>query len=316
MKIADRIYDTFNITSPVILEIIKSTPLQRLKHISQMGPPNKFYHIKGYSRYEHSIGVMLLLKHLGASESEQIAGLIHDISHTAFSHIIDWVIGTGHIESYQDDQHMKMVEQSKIPSLLIRFGINPHTVLDYKHFSLLEQNIPNLCADRVDYALREFPLEIAKMCYHNLVAINNQIVFKNKKSAQLFATHFLLRQKIHWGGYEAVTRYTLFAKALRFALEDSLITINDFMDDEKKILSKLTKSKNVSLIRILSVLRNKDLSYLSKSTVATQKKFRYVDPLYLENNKVLRLTKTDSNFVLQTQKAKEENQIGINGGIV
>jgi len=316
MKITDRIYGTFNITSPVILEIIKSAPLQRLKQISQMGPPDAFYHIPGYSRYEHSIGVMLLLKHLGASESEQIAGLIHDISHTAFSHIIDWVIGTGHIESYQDDQHMKIVKQSEIPSLLTRHGINPLTILDYKHFLLLEQNIPNLCVDRIDYALREFPLTIAKQCFHHLVVVNNQIAFDDRKSAQLFATHFLLRQKIHWGGYEAVTRYTLFAQALRIALKESLITIQDFMDDEKKIIIKLTKSNNMSLIRILTILRNKDLSFLPKSTILTQKKFRYVDPLFLENKKVLRLSETDSDFAKQIRKAKEENQKGIKAGIV
>ncbi|PIY71995.1 hypothetical protein COY87_03275 [Candidatus Roizmanbacteria bacterium CG_4_10_14_0_8_um_filter_33_9] len=316
MKITDKIYGTFNVTSPVILEIIKSAPLQRLKRISQMGPPDMFYHIPGYSRYEHSVGVMLLLKHLGASESEQIAGLIHDVSHTAFSHIIDWVIGSGHIESYQDDQHMKIVNQSEIPSLLIHHGINPQIVLNYKHFSLLEQIIPNLCADRIDYALREFPLAIAKQCFHYLIVMNNQIVFKNKKLAQLFATHFLLRQKTHWGEYEAVTRYTLFAQTLRLALKDNLITIKDFMDDEEKILTKLTKSKNVLLIKILTILRNKDLSFLPKSIVTTQKKFRYVDPLFLEKEKVYRLSKTDPYFVKEIQKAKEDNQKGVKAGIV
>jgi HD superfamily phosphohydrolase len=34
---------------------------------------------------------MLLVRRLGASLEEQIAALLHDVSHTAFSHVIDSV---------------------------------------------------------------------------------------------------------------------------------------------------------------------------------------------------------------------------------
>ena len=35
----------------------------------------------------------MLLAKKGASLTEQIAGLIHDVSHTVFSHVIDRVVG-------------------------------------------------------------------------------------------------------------------------------------------------------------------------------------------------------------------------------
>ncbi len=105
MIIKDRVYGIFKVTSPVILELIKSPSLLRLKKIAQYGVPDKYYHLRGYSRYEHSLGVMLLLKKLGASEKEQIAGLLHDISHTAFSHLVDWVLDQGDKEIFQDDNH-------------------------------------------------------------------------------------------------------------------------------------------------------------------------------------------------------------------
>lgn len=66
--------------------------MQRLKGISQFRIPDKYYFKDNYSRFEHSIGVMVLLGKLGASQEEQIAGLLHDVSHKAFSHVYDWVV--------------------------------------------------------------------------------------------------------------------------------------------------------------------------------------------------------------------------------
>jgi len=123
MILKDRIYGSFNISSPLIAALIESKPFQRLKNISQMGPPTTFYHIKNYSRYEHSIGVFLLLKHLGASDNEQIAGLLHDVSHTTFSHVIDWVVGTGKNENYQDDQHFNFIKKTEIVRILKMNGL-------------------------------------------------------------------------------------------------------------------------------------------------------------------------------------------------
>ncbi|HUB93002.1 MAG TPA: HD domain-containing protein [Verrucomicrobiae bacterium] len=89
MTIDDRVYGSAEVNSNVLLDLINSQPVQRLKGIAQFGIPDEFYHKQNYSRYEHSVGVMILLQRLGASEEEQIAGLLHDVSHTAFSHVID-----------------------------------------------------------------------------------------------------------------------------------------------------------------------------------------------------------------------------------
>lgn len=172
--VLDRIYGITKIDSPVLIELIRSKPVQRLKKISQFGVPDEFYHLKNYSRYEHSLGVMLLLKQLGASEEEQIAGLLHDVSHTAFSHVVDWVIGTGHVEDYQDTQHKDVIASSKITNILKRYGYNPHKIADYHHFPLLERELPIVCADRADYSLREFPMSIARKCKESLIVKNGK----------------------------------------------------------------------------------------------------------------------------------------------
>lgn len=84
MTVFDKIYGREDIKEPVLQELLKTEPVLRLKGISQFGMPNRYYPFKGFSRYEHSVGVMLLLGRLGASVEEQVAGLLHDVSHLRF----------------------------------------------------------------------------------------------------------------------------------------------------------------------------------------------------------------------------------------
>ena len=103
MVIQDRIYGNTNIDEPILTDLISSAAIQRLKGISQYGIPQKYYSFPGFSRFEHSLGTMLLLKKLGAGTLEQIAGLLHDVNHTAFSHLTDWVWGDRLVEDRQDN---------------------------------------------------------------------------------------------------------------------------------------------------------------------------------------------------------------------
>ena len=74
------------------------------------------------TRFEHSLGVFALLRRLRAPRREQVAGLLHDISHTAFSHAVDFVF-----TSEEQDHH----EQLK-PLMLERPDVvQPWRVLGY-----------------------------------------------------------------------------------------------------------------------------------------------------------------------------------------
>lgn len=311
MKINDRIYGTVEINSPSIIRLINSKPLQRLKGIAQFGVPDIFYHIKGYSRFEHSVGVMILLKKLGASEEEQIAGLLHDISHTAFSHMIDWVLGDGSTENFQDNQHEKFLHTSRVQKILEQYKYSSERIANHNNFKLLERAIPNLCADRIDYSIREFPENVVKRCINGLTVKNERIVFSDKDSALLFARNFLARQKVHWGWFEAVSRYKIFATLLRKALNKRIIKLDDFWKDDRYIIEKLNKTKNKGIQKLLSMLRKKSLSDLPKSDEIAKKKFRYVDPEFIFNGKLIRLTKADKNFKDEIALAREENSKGI-----
>lgn len=90
MLVNDEIYGEYEVEA-VLQDLIQSKPVQRLKGIHQGGASYLVNPKWNVTRYEHSMGVMLLIRRLGGSIEEQIAGLLHDVSHTAFSHVIDFV---------------------------------------------------------------------------------------------------------------------------------------------------------------------------------------------------------------------------------
>jgi len=318
MIIKDKIYGEFKVSDTVIVELLKSPSLLRLKNISQYGVPNRYYHLKNYSRYEHSVGVMLLLRKLGATLEEQVAGLIHDVSHFAFSHVADWVFSEGNKgnEDLQNTLMDEFVRDSKIASTLTKYGFSVDRLLNEENYSLLEKRIPNLCADRVDYALREFKYwlnpRIVKKCLEGLINYNGEIVFNDQELAFLFASKFLEFQTKHWGGFESVIRYHLFSEALKLALRERIIKKKDFYKEEPFILAKLENHKNRKIEDILSLLKNKDLkSYRRNSGKKVFKKFRYVDPKVIINGELVRLRSLSKDFTKLLNKHRKISEKGL-----
>jgi len=315
LKINDVTYGKFEIKEKVIKELIDSKPVQRLKGICQYGVPDEFYSFKNYSRYEHSVGVMLLLRKLNASLEEQIAGLLHDVSHTAFSHVIDWVVGTADKEDFQDRNHQRFVLNTEIPKILLKNGLNADEIVNFKNFSLLEREIPNVCADRVDYSLKDYMTDkaVIKPCVENMTNHDNKIVFSNKESALMFALNFLKCQSEHWGDAERNLRWYFFADAMKMALKNNIIVMDDFYKDDSYVVKKLISSKNKEIKGLLNMLRGKlDFKFVDKNPeILLKKKFRYVDPEYLENGKLYRLSDTNENFKNFLHLQKAENNLGL-----
>ncbi|MEW6723088.1 MAG: HD domain-containing protein, partial [Candidatus Micrarchaeota archaeon] len=149
MRVADGLYGEFEIGEPVLAALIRSPDVQRLKGIAQYGIPYDYYPVPGFSRFDHSLGVMLLLRRLGASIEEQAAGLLHDISHTAFSHVTDYVF-TEDGGNHQDERHLAYFYATGLPAVLEKFGMDPWRVAMTDLHPLLEREAPDLCADRID----------------------------------------------------------------------------------------------------------------------------------------------------------------------
>lgn len=311
MKIKDRIYGNQEINETIFLELINSNSIKRLKDISQLGMPDDYLSFPGFSRYEHSLGVMILLKRLGANLEEQVAGLLHDISHTPFSHVIDWVVGDPTKEDYQDNIFKEFLEKSDSFNILKKHKLSTEFISDLNNFKLLERESPKLCADRIDYSLRQIRMEKGKKLtnkiFEDLCVYDNQILFNSLKVARLFGEEYMKLQTLRWAGDEMRGRYYLLSEILKEALNQNLIEFNQFYGTEKPLLKILNNSNNEFILYNLNLLKKGFSVIEDNNGIELKKKFRYIDPEIKMNGAIVCLSEVCEEYKKLIDYEKEKN---------
>ena len=311
MLIHDAVYGPTEILEPVLLDVINAPSVQRLKHIAQFGLPDAYCHLHGFSRFDHSVGVLLLLAHLGASLEEQVAGLLHDVSHTAFSHATDWIYQESITEDGQDSIHAHFLCTSDLPTILETHGMTVTRIADHHLFSLLEQDAPALCADRVDYTLRECDTSVTQACLPYLMVHEHRIVFSDLAAAQTLAHAYAERQRVHWGSADSVSRYKLAGLLFKIGLKEGVITKQDFWTTDEQVLTKLEYASSAQIQHLLSVLKTPSLFEQFAFTVPTHKKFRHIDPDVLVDHQLVRLSEMDPDYCKTLDQARVDNAQGV-----
>jgi len=152
IQLNDFLYGNMELPA-VFSDLLNTDVLKRLGGVHQSGAIFLVNPDICHSRLEHAIGVTLLIRTLGGSELEQIAGLLHDVSHTAFSHVGDYVFDNTD-EDYHEKIFAEILCKSEVPDVLLKYGYNISDIL-HGTFDILEQPLPALCADRLDYTLRD-----------------------------------------------------------------------------------------------------------------------------------------------------------------
>jgi len=313
MFINDPIYGECEIKDQILVDLAASKSIQRLKGVAQYGWHDKNYPYAGFSRYEHSVGVMLLLKRLGADLKTQVAGLLHDISHTAFSHCVDFVFDHAKNEDFHDKAIKDFFQKTDANIIVEEYGYNPEEIINMENFSIIRNEIPNASADNIDYALREFEIwanpGVAQDILNNLVIIDDEIIFKKFNLARIFADTFLRLQTEHWGSFDASSRFYRMAKILKTAIADKIITEDDLFVDDQHVIQKIYESQRNDLIGILESAQEKEIKQKLGNQVI--KKFRYVVPKVLIDNEVKDLTTIDLSFVENLNFHRENNLNGV-----
>lgn len=323
IAIKDRVYGEYSINDPLLVELMNSRPVQRLKHIANAGISSKVIPNRNVSRYEHSVGVMKLLKDFGAPLEEQAAGLLHDVPHTVFSHVVDSVFGCSQTQDFHEKFHRDIILNSEIPEILKRFGLDVEYILDDKNFPLLERPLPDLCADRLDYSMRDMCAaynlksrfdELRKHLIVHGSGPDREVVFDGSYYALQFALLFMDASKTLWANPREMAAYEIFAEAIRQGLNKNIISESDLFTTDDVFFAKLENAHDPAISSLLAritpqlqVVDNPhDFDFHCKT------KLRYVDPKFITQYGELRsVSEVFSEYGRMIEGHKKEMERGV-----
>lgn len=181
--IHDPIHGSIRI-SGLVLELLDTPEVQRLRGIKQLGLANLVFPGANHARFEHVLGAAHLVEKLGNSlgvEEDELnllraAAVLHDIGHPAFSHTLESLmedyLGKNHMEMAKDllegqeglsEEERAEVKRLRIPSapeVLSKHGVNASEVAklvlgEHKKPYLGQIIHGDIDVDQMDYLLRD-----------------------------------------------------------------------------------------------------------------------------------------------------------------
>lgn len=210
------------------------------------------------SRFDHSLSVALMTWNFSNNFASTLAALFHDIATPCFSHAIDYMNGDFETQESTEEKTREMLLNDKV---LIEYlnadNLNIEDIIDFKSYSIVDNDRPKLCSDRLDGIIltslvwtksltiaeaREIVLDTS--VYYNEEQ-KLEIGFKHKNIAQKIIK---LNDQINAFCHSNFDTYMmlLLAKMTKYCLNKNLFTYNDlFIMNESEILDIMQKEAQI-----------------------------------------------------------------------
>jgi len=301
------------IDEPILVELIESKAVQRLKDVDQHGHTHLKKLRPSFSRYDHSVGVLKLLRNFDAPLGAQVTGLLHDVSHTAFSHIGNLVFD--HIDgkdSYQDTIHDWHLRKNGIEPILKKYKMSVESVCNTADYPLLEQDLPDISVHRLEYILHtaysygfltaeEVNAIIKEMQYND-----EKWYFNTYEIAEKVAKFSLYFTENLWGADWNSATHIWMSQSIKRALDLGIITFSDVHHQtDAEILKKLEESTDRIVQETLekSIHSQTSLSK-SKSQYHASPKFRGINPWVKRDGKLVRLCDISATYAEEYKRVR------------
>ena len=239
-----------------LAEFSKTPPMQRLKAVGmncgcEYTSFPIFSGLRPYTRFDHSVGVALIVWHFTGSKEQSLAGLFHDVTTPVFAHVVDFLNGD-HIrqESTEAGVAECLAASKEVCELLRKYGISAEQVSDYHRYPVADNDSPALAADRLEYTLgnlwnyRVANLNEIRSSYEDLIvgcneAGEKELVFRTPETASWFARSALKTSHVYIADEDRFAMQAL-ADLLRRAMERNVIRYKDLWTTENEVLARLS----------------------------------------------------------------------------
>lgn len=174
----DPVFGDIPVLSKVIIEVINTPEMQRLRQIKQLSGGHYVFPGATHNRFSHCLGVFYVMSFflknpffnlgtiLSTKEQQklQLAALLHDVGHGPFSHVFEHVYRMQGLDTKHEDYSLLLItnHKSQIYQTLKRHRFTSQDIQDIgnyisnNHSSVLGNLISSqIDADRIDYLMRD-----------------------------------------------------------------------------------------------------------------------------------------------------------------
>ena len=281
-----------------ILDTSNSPEMLRLKGIGmdcgcEYTSFSRFADLTPYSRFDHSLGVALIVWHFTNDVQQTLAALFHDISSPVFAHVIDFLNGDHMTQESTEEGIYEILRcSSEIQNVLSSFSLSTDDVCDYHRFPVADNDSPCLSADRLEYSCGNmirygFVAEEQVRQYYNdlFVGVNEEgipeLMFSSEENALSFALSTLRCSAVYVSDEDRFSMQAL-ADILKNAIRDGILGKEDLHTTEQEVIQKLLISEKYRMewnrfCSYRETLRSDDPED-NTAWIKVPSKKRYIDP--------------------------------------
>lgn len=236
-------------------EIIAAPEMQRLRDVGmncgcEYTDFPRFRTVPPYSRYDHSVGVSLIVWKFTRDPAQTAAGLFHDIATPCFAHVVDFLRGDHLTQESTEDGTESIIKNSPvIMPILEKYGLSVPAVSDYHIYPVADNDTPRLSADRLEYSLGNIlnfgfrEIDALRAYYADLTVGENdegapEIMFRSADVAREFFLDAMKCNEIYVSDTDRFIMQAL-AELLGRAISRGAICENDLSGTEPAIIAKL-----------------------------------------------------------------------------
>ena len=239
-----------------LAEFAETPPMQRLKDVGmncgcEYTSFPRFSGIRPYSRFDHSVGVALIVWHFTGSMEQALAGLFHDVTTPVFAHVVDFLNGDHMRQESTEAGIAECLAASKeVCELLRKYGISIEQVADYHVYPIADNDSPALSADRLEYTMGNLwnygfaNLDEIRSAYEDLAVGcdetgETELVFRTPEAASWFAGSALKTSRVYIADEDRFAMQAL-ADLLRRAMDRKIVQDQDLWTTETEVLMRLS----------------------------------------------------------------------------
>ena len=245
------------------------------------------------TRFDHTVSGASLVNYLNGTKEEVISFLCHDAGTPCFSHVIDYMNKDYEKqESTEEDLALLLKQDHHFLNLLQRDKITASQILNFKQYSLIDNDRPKLCVDRLDGIILNgisWSQTLTKESIRTILSclaiyINEdgekEIGFTNEQIARLVVKENNIIAR-YCEAKEDLFMMELLASITKYAIQQEYLFYHElYILSEESLLSRLKEIPDPFLhqrLMLFANIKRKDIPYVLHPPV----KKRTLNPLVL-----------------------------------